>query len=558
MRSSTRRLALLAGVAAVATVGLVAATQASPSSNITLTGVPTANTRSDGYAPASVLSPELTQTVVAQGATKVENPSPLASYYGYDNDLTNSAGEPQMVPTPTTPSEAQKTEPDKNTYLVFKHGLSGADPSYDYGTDFLFQGHEGGAGGAGYITRINLDADAKHRVTLMATKDSSGNPITTIDGSTWDPWAQRLLFTTESPSHPTYAATPDYPSTVTDVSGALGRGGYEGIQDDSAGELWIAEDQSGAAKKDSAGNTTTAKRPNSFLFRYVPQTPGDLQHGKLQALQVLNGAGNPITFEGQAALNNPDEVALNTYGNSFDTRWVTVHDTATDGSTPFDANAAAKAHQATPFKRPENGEFRPDSGFRQFFFDQTGDTNTTSPENATAGGWGSIFKLSQSSPTANTGKLTLFYQGDQAHAGFDNVAWLSRDQVTFVEDAGDTLHGQRNALDSGWVFDADADYSHAGAQPVRWLAEGRDASATIDAANGGFGKNDGDNEITGTTVSDGDTTAHGILGAKAPNLSDPHWRWFYTQQHGDNPTYEVTPAGRGDDSGDGDHGHHRG
>ena len=136
-----------------------------------------------------------------------------------------------MVPTPANPTkEAKKTEPDENTYLVFKHGLDGADPGYDYGTHFLFQGHEGGAGGAGDITRINLDADAEHRVTLLATSDVNGHPLATIDGSTWDPWAKRLLFTTENAGAPTYAATPGYPSTVNDVSGALGRGGYEGIR----------------------------------------------------------------------------------------------------------------------------------------------------------------------------------------------------------------------------------------------------------------------------------------------------------------------------------------
>jgi hypothetical protein len=35
-------------------------------------------------------------------------------------------------------------------------------------------------------------------VTLLATKQADGTPIPTIDGSTWDPWAKRLLFTTES------------------------------------------------------------------------------------------------------------------------------------------------------------------------------------------------------------------------------------------------------------------------------------------------------------------------------------------------------------------------
>lgn len=498
------------------------------------TSVPTANTRSDGYAPASRLSPELRQIVVAQGSTKLENPSALASYYGYYNDVTNAAGEPQMLPTATTPTEAQKSEPDKNTYLVFGNSLPGADSTYDYGTHFLFQGHELGVAGNSYITRINLDADAAHRVTLLATTDANGQPIAAIDGSTWDPWARRLLFTTENASAPTYAATPGYPSVVTDVSGALGRGGYEGIQNDSAGNIWIVEDISGPAK-----SGTTARQPNSFVYRYVPSKPGDLSNGKLQSLQVLNSSGAPITFESTAALNNPDQVALHTYGNTFKTRWVTVHDTAVDGTAPFNANDAAKAAHATPFKRPENGLFQPGSGFRTFFFDETGDTNATTPEADSAGGLGSIMKLTQSSPAADTGKLTMFYKSDVTHSGLDNVAFLSRNLLTFVEDAGDGLHAQRNALDSGFVFDTNVDYSQAANQPARWLAEGRDPSATIDSASGGFGKNEGDNEITGAHVSDGDPSVNGILGAKAPNLNNGHWRWFYTQQHGDNFTYEV-------------------
>src|SRR5262244_202494 len=422
-----RALSVVAGVAVATGAVFTGVGAASQSDDPSLSNVPTANTKSDGFAPASMLSPELTQTAVAQGATRLENPSALTSYYGYDNDVVNAAGQPQMVPTPTTTTEAHKTEPDKNTYLVFKRGLSGADPHYNYGRHFLFQGHEGGVDGASYITRINLDADAAHRVTLLATKDANGQPIATIDGSTWDPWAHRLLLTTEDGGAPTYAATPGFPSTVTDISGALGRGGYEGIQNDSSGNIWIVEDIGGAFK-----NGTTAKRPNSFLYRFVPATPGDLQHGKLEALQVLNGAGDPITFESQAALNNPDQVALHTYGRSFQTRWVTVHDTATDGTTPFNANVAAKAAHATPFKRPENGQFQPGTGFGAFFFDETGDTDATSPENATAGGWGSIMRLTQKSPGAGTGTLTMFYKSDETHTGLDNVAFLSRDVVSFV------------------------------------------------------------------------------------------------------------------------------
>jgi len=85
----------------------------------------------------------------------------------------------------------------------------------------------------------------------------------------------------------------------------------------------------------------------------------------------------------------------------------------------------------------------------------------------------------------------------------------------------------------------EANYAGSANQPVRWLAEGRDSAATLDADNGGFGKNDGDNEITGVYVSDGNTGPQGILGARIPELGTPKWRWFYTQQHGDNKTYEV-------------------
>jgi hypothetical protein len=250
----------------------------------------------------------------------------------------------------------------------------------------------------------------------------------------------------------------------------------------------------------------------------------------------------PITQATQTPLHSADQIALHVYGSSFGTNWVTIHDTAVDGHAPFNANTLAKANDGTPFKRPENGRFRPGAGFREFYFDETGDTNATSPENVNEGGWCSVFKFTQA-PGAEHGRLSIFYRCDGTRAGFDNTAFLSHDLITFVEDAGDGLHGQRNALDSGWVFDVTQDYSDPSNQPVRWLAEGRDPSATIDAAAGGFGKNDGDNEITGTEVSDGDTTVHGLLGAKNPHLfQDKEWRFFYTEQHGDNRTYEVVPA----------------
>jgi secreted PhoX family phosphatase len=199
----------------------------------------------------------------------------------------------------------------------------------------------------------------------------------------------------------------------------------------------------------------------------------------------------------------------------FDTNWVTIHDTATDKSgQPFDANALAKVAGATPFKRPENGVFRPGTDFKEFYFTATGDTNATSSANAEYGGWGGLYQLTQDDPRTDHGKLRLFYNGDKAHTGLDNVVFVDRDHVAAVEDAGATLHNQRSAFDSGYLFDVKADYSKI-SEPVRFLAEGRDEAATEDAlliGSPGF-HNDDDNEITGIHVSNGDPGVGGILGA---------------------------------------------
>jgi Bacterial protein of unknown function (DUF839) len=540
------------GVAGASVLGGIvlggpAASAVSPEHDaLTLTGVPTANQKAAGVSVPNVLSPQLTEAPVAQGSVRLENGTSAVPYYGYDGDgpLTPAPGD---VQAPGHNVEASKTEPDKNTYLTL-HGEHGADPKYDYGTHFLFQGHE--AGKPGYITRINLDADAAHRVTLLATTDVAGKALPAIDGSTWDPWAARLLFTSENGANGgVWQATPDIGSKVEDISFALGRGGYEGIQNDSAGNLWVIEDVGGTTV-----TGTNAKLSNSFVYRFIPVDKSDLtKGGRLQALQVISRRTNtPITFQGIDAAHptgnafTDDVKDLHTYGLTFTTHWVTIHDTATDHSgLAFSANAAAKQAGATPFKRPENGQFRPGSGFGEFFFDETGDTNATSTANADFGGWGAVQRLTQSGPSADDGTLSLFYKGDQAHSGFDNVAFFDANHIAFVEDAGDTLHTQRNALDSGFLFDVQTDYSK-GDQPLRFLAEGRDPSATIDsallAAGNGF-QNDGDNEITGIHVSDGNPGTDGILGAAIPRALNAGWRVFYTAQHGDNITWEIRRAG---------------
>ena len=211
-----------------------------------------------------------------------------------------------------------------------------------------------------------------------------------------------------------------------------------------------------------------------------------------------------------------------------------------------DVNALAKSKDATPFKRPENGVFQPGSKFRMFYFTETGDTSASSAA-TTSGGFGALLALKQD-PKSNDGSISVLYNGDLEHAAFDNLTFFGENQLGVVEDRGDSLHGQQpNGLDSAWMFDITADYSKPQLKPVRFIAEGRDASATIDSALLGLGlpssmfSNDGDNEITGIHVSNGDPKKGGILGAKKPEpfQKDGRWRAFWTQQHGDNTTFEL-------------------
>ena len=553
-----RSIAIPAAASAAALLALAGTGFAGPGDDTN--PVPAANPRAAGLVTPNVLTDRLVGRDVvltrrAEGSMPVENPTTVvpgvkAAFYGYyDNGpMMPAYGDVQST---SHNVEATKSEGDKNTYLVLC-GQHGPDASYDYGSHFVYAGHELGprdSSGVGrsYLTRVNLDADAAHRVTVLATADKNGVPVPAIDGSTWYPFSKVLLFTAEGgAAGGAYMATPDWPSTVTDMAGIMGRGGYEGIQADSDGNLWIVEDVGGA----STAANPQAKQPNSFVYRFVPKNTSDLNAGgKLQVLQVgsLATPGSPIVFHtgagaADADIQGQDVLDLHTYGNSFSTKWITIHDTLTDGTAPFDANPLAKSKLGTPFKRPENGVFRPGTKFRDFYFTETGDTNALTQAGSTRGGFGGLFKLHQNDPSASTGTLTLFYRGDVAHTGLDNIQFLTDDLVLACEDAGDGLHGQRNALDSCYMFDCDVNYGAAGAPaPVRILAEGRDPSATTDAGLSGKPgyQNDGDNEITGIHVSDGDPTTKGILGAKKPKPFRQGWRFFWSQQHGDNVLWEV-------------------
>jgi hypothetical protein len=194
-------------------------------------GVAAANQRVG--APDNVLPPGFALQIVVQGLDPLENPSGVITTYGFLNDF------------PPQPIEATKTEGDENTYLVLDHNPGGPTPGYDYGRHFLFQGHEIFSGDIAYVTRINLDvSNPDHRITLLTpvgtdgkTHTTDGNTLNDIDGSTWDPFSQSLLFAQEKGNVGGVFEIPlDWQSTTPPPAralyGSIGRGGFEGIHPD--------------------------------------------------------------------------------------------------------------------------------------------------------------------------------------------------------------------------------------------------------------------------------------------------------------------------------------
>jgi len=508
-------------------------------------GVPAANPRS-GIQPNRI-APGYALSKIASGSDRLENPSGVITHFGHLSDMP-----PQLI-------EPTKTEPDENTYLVLDRNPGGPTPGYEYGRHFLFQGHENG-GDLAYVTRINLDVtDPAHRITLLTPVGPDGKTgLNRIDGSAWNPHTRTLLFTQENGSAGgVVEITPDWPPAVRTLHGVLGRAGYEGIHPDDKGNLLIIEDVGGTSVNvvpSNAASPRAARQPNSFVYRFVPADPANLSAGgKLHALRV-SIHGHPLTFNdpatGGTALGDTFSVyqaMLHAPGNSWPVDWVTAHDTATDGFASFDANAKAKAAGATPFKRPENAQFLPDSGFKTFFFDPTGDTSADSgnqPELAARGAWGSIFRVDMKED--GTGFISILVLGDPEHSSFDNLAFADKCTLLAAEDRGDGLHRQLNVLDSVWAFNVCEPEEAPGR---RLIALGRDPASFADAnlldlSTPGF-QNDGDNEPTGLHVSDGDASVKRLLGAFGTNMRNmSRWRWFATQQHGENTVYEVVKAKR--------------
>ena len=499
-------------------------------------GVANANTEANNLASATILDRDFVAELVATGTEPLENPSGVITQFGKLANGTN-------------------TEPDQNTYLKLDKNL--VCGGVDYGRNFLFQGHEN-AGNLAYVTRINLDrkiGDARH-VTLLTPVGADGlTHFNALDGSTFNPSTNTLLFTEETSANTNGTGsvvqiTMDCVPTITRLNPFFGLGGFEGIHPDQDGNVYVVEDISGTRPGGAATAPETgrlvplhaAAQPNSFVYRYVPNNPARLEDGgKMQALQVIID-GQPVKFGGVGpAAATADIIALvqrklHTPGTKWPVRWVTIHESHKGDTQAFNATQSAKAAGATPFKRPENFAWLPESQLRTFFFSPTGDTDAPTsqePELAARGSWGSLFRVDlrpsedpAKDKAKDDGTIAIFVLGDQVHNSFDNIAFANEHQLLAAEDRGDTLHQQLNTLDSVWAFDVDKRQPLASA--LRFIALGRDPESAPAGEE--------DNEPTGVFVSNGSTAKAQVLGTKK---SLDGARGFFTQQHGENNVFEI-------------------
>ncbi len=217
------------------------------------------------------------------------------------------------------------------------------------------------------------------------------------------------------------------------------------------------------------------KKPNSYVYRFTPVDKTDLtKGGRCRRCRCCDETVRQSRASQLSADPGSKDIAdLHNVSRSFATRWVTVH----TGTDLFDATAAAAAADATPVQATGERRLPPGTGFGEFYFTETGDTSTTS---TLPGAYGGVFRLKQSAPSSPTGRINAVVVGDKDHAGLDNIAFATEDQLLVFEDAGDSMHAQRNALDSGFAIELRGD-DHRGRVMTRWLAEGRDASALYDA-----------------------------------------------------------------------------
>ena len=283
-----------------------------------------------GNAVPVTLMRGLEKVPVAQGSDRMDGGTAANPFYGYDGDgpMVPAPGD---LPTPHAIWSRRPRPSRTRTRTWCCMDRTAPTHAYNYGTHFVFQGHEGGS--PGFLTP---DQPRRRRgAPRHADGDARTRTATRCPTTTARPGIRshsRLLLTTEDNSgpastRPRATTRPGWP-TRRRVRPRRLRG-----RPDRPGRATSGWSRTPAARPAPPTRMPSSRTASSTGSPRATRTTS--AGGKLEALQVISlRSGNPIVFhDGQADhdIASPDRRDLHTYGKQFQTRWVTVHDNATDG-----------------------------------------------------------------------------------------------------------------------------------------------------------------------------------------------------------------------------------
>jgi hypothetical protein len=264
------------------------------------------------------------------------DPIPASAYAGLTDDPAVLNSTPWMIPDGFSQTIVSD-ESDLDIYVGTSwNDMNTVNETRQHAGRYLYRTHEvrpgafgddrnslrndGGSGGA--MSVVDLDTGAA--VELVGRTDWGA-----IDGILWTPWGTILTAEEENVSA---RPDPDYPDACCglvyevkldprDPTRAasvmtrplIGSMSHEGIESDDEGNIYVIDED---------------RKPNGQIYKFVPDTYGDLSSGALYALKVADGA------------------------QVGDAEWVELD---LDPVT-FNAEEAAKAAGATGYCRPEDLE----------------------------------------------------------------------------------------------------------------------------------------------------------------------------------------------------------
>jgi hypothetical protein len=197
-----------------------------------------------------------------------------------------------------------------------------SEPDYLGNPDMITQNETGPEAGR-YIFQtheLGLNSNTGVSVTDLVTGTTKmlvqRNDWGSLDGIAWTPWGT-VLFAEERTGGKVWELNPT--TLELNARPAVGLKSHEGLRFDPQGNLYgISENNPG------------------FIFRFTPDTRGDLSSGQLFALKITNPTGDRVG----------------------DAEWIPLSRTAVQ----VDANAAALAAGATGYNRPEDVEIATSTG----------------------------------------------------------------------------------------------------------------------------------------------------------------------------------------------------